>query len=126
LLADDHEDIVALLGTILSREFDLVGTVGDGIALLEAAARLQPDAVVADISMPRLDGLSAAMELTQQQPTIKVVLVTMYLDSALADIAALSGAHGLIVKHRAAHELVAAVRAVLGGGRYISPALIRE
>ena len=123
LLADDHQGVADALKRILSTEFDLVGFVEDGVALVHEVARLEPDVVVADISMPLLDGLAALEQLKMINPKVKVVFVTMHHDPAFADLALDSGALGFVLKYGASDELIPAVRAALDGKTYRSPAL---
>ena len=123
LLADDHQMVVEGLKTLLADEFNLVGTVADGRALLTAAKQLKPDVVVADITMPHLNGIDALMRLKKDNPEIKVVFLTMHQDSAYARRALEAGALGFVVKHSAPTELVMAIRAALKGQTFITPSL---
>jgi DNA-binding NarL/FixJ family response regulator len=123
LLADDNEAITEALQEFLAPEFDVVATVRNGLALLEEAARLDPDVIVADISMPLLDGLGALAELKRRRPSAKVVLITMYHEPALARLALDEGACGFVLKHLAPKELVDGLRAALEGRTYVSPIL---
>ena len=123
LLADDHRMVAEGLKSLLSPEFELVGMVEDGRALIEAAKQLHPDIVVADISMPHLNGLDALGHLKKDNPGLKVVFLTMHHEVAYARRALESGAAGFVLKHSAAAELVAALRAALNGETYVSPEL---
>jgi len=123
LLADDHQMVVEGLKTLLADEFNLVGTVADGRALLTAAKQLKPDVVVADITMPHLNGIDALTRLKKDNPEIKVVFLTMHQDSAYARRALEAGALGFVVKHSAPTELVMALRAALKGQTFITPSL---
>jgi DNA-binding NarL/FixJ family response regulator len=123
LLADDHRGAAEQLKRLLDRDFDLVAVVGDGLELVEAAARLQPDVIVADISMPRLDGLSALAELKKENPQVKVIFTTMFAEPTFARLALKAGAKGFVVKHSAWSELVPAILAVLDGRTFVSPSL---
>ena len=126
LLADDHPGVAKALGDILSAEFDLVGVVGDGLSLLDSVTRLEPDVIVADISMPKLDGFNALVQLKANRPDVKVVFITMQHESAVADLALQSGALGFVLKHSAFAELNPAVRAALEGKTYVSAAIARK
>jgi DNA-binding NarL/FixJ family response regulator len=121
LLADDHRGAAEQLRSLLARDFDLVAIVEDGMALVEAARRLQPDVIVADISMPRLDGLGAMAELKKENPHVKFIFTTMFADPSFARLTLEAGAMGFVVKHSAWTELVPAVLAVLDGKTYVSP-----
>jgi len=123
LLADDHRMVAEGLKGLLVDEFELVGVVEDGHALLAAAKRLRPDIIVADITMPRLNGIDALLRLKQDNPDIKVVLLTMHQNTAYARRALEAGASGFVIKHSAPAELVMAIHAALKGKTFITPAL---
>lgn len=126
LLADDHRMVAEGLKTLLSPEFDLVDVVEDGQALVEAARRLRPDVIVADIGMPRLNGFEALAELRKDDPGVKVVFLTMHQEAAYARRALEAGALGFVLKHSAPAELVTAIRAALDGRTYVTPTLAGE
>jgi DNA-binding NarL/FixJ family response regulator len=121
LLADDHRIIMEGLKTLLEPEFELVGMVEDGRALLDAAERLKPDVIVADISMPLLNGIEAVRQLKKARGDLKVVILTMHSDPAYAATALDAGASGYVLKHSAASELITAIHAALQGKTYITP-----
>lgn len=121
LLADDHKIVAEGLRSILETEFELLGIVEDGRTLLEHARRLQPDVVVADISMPLLNGIDAVEQLKKSDPAIKVIILTMHPDVVYATRALAAGASGYVLKHSAASELIDAVKAALNGKVYITP-----
>lgn len=123
LLADDHRMVTEGLKNLLADDFDLVGAVEDGRALVAAAKRLHPDVIVADISMPQLNGIEALQLLKKHNPNVKVVFLTMHQDRAYARRALQAGAAGFVVKHSASHELVMAIYAALKGQTFITPAL---
>jgi DNA-binding NarL/FixJ family response regulator len=100
--------------------------VEDGRALIESAKKLRPDIVVADITMPRLNGLDALEQLKKDNPGLKVVFLTMHHEVAYARRAIEAGAAGFVLKHSAPAELIAAMRAVLDGNAYVTPALAGE
>jgi len=89
LIADDHNLVAELCKRLLQSEFDVVGIVGDGRALVRAAERLRPDVVVIDIAMPILNGLDAGRQLKEILPDVKLVFLTMNTD---ADVAAVTSA----------------------------------
>jgi len=126
LIADDHTLIAELCKKLLEIEFDVVGTVSDGHALVRAAGELKPDVIVVDISMPILNGLDAGQQVKEMLPAVKLVYLTMNPDIEVAAEAFRRGAHGYLIKTCAASELVLAVRDVLRGKSYISPALSRD
>ena len=121
LLADDHALLVGAFEKLLSGEFEIVGQVNDGRALVAAAAKLQPDVIVLDISMPLLNGLEAGRQIKQTNRNIKLIYVTMNEDSDIAAEAFRAGASGYILKRSAVSELSTAIREVMLGRSYITP-----
>ena len=126
LLADDHRLVAEGVKSLLAADFELVGVVEDGRALVDAARTLQPDVIVADISMPHLNGLDALAHLRQDNPRVRVVFLTMHRDVVYARRALEAGALGYVLKHSAPTELIAAMRAALEGKTYLTPALAGE
>ncbi len=126
LLADDHRIVAEGLKSLLTADFELVGVVEDGLELINAAKRLQPDVIVADITMPRLSGLEALAELKKDNPDVRIVILTMHHDVAYARRAMESGASGFVLKHAAPAELVTAIRSALDGKTYLTPTLAGE
>jgi DNA-binding NarL/FixJ family response regulator len=126
LLADDHRMVAEGLKSLLTPEFELVGVVEDGIALIDAARKLRPDVIVADITMPKLNGLDAVTQLRKENARIKVIFLTMHQEVAYARRALDAGASGFLLKHSAPEELVIAVRAAVAGNTYLTPALAGE
>ena len=123
VIADDHLLMAQALEHLLARDFDVVATVGDGRALLTAAADLKPDLVVVDIGMPLLNGLDAGQQLKAQHPQIRIIYLTQNRDPRLAAEALHRNASGYLLKDAAASELVAAIRAALDGRVSVSPAI---
>jgi DNA-binding NarL/FixJ family response regulator len=123
LLADDHRVVSEALKHLLADHFELVGLVEDGQALLVAAKELNPDVIVADITMPRLNGIDALVRLKKINPAVKVVFLTMHQDPAYARRALQAGAAGFVVKHSASAELVMAINAALKGQIFVTPAV---
>jgi DNA-binding NarL/FixJ family response regulator len=126
LLADDHLMVAEALKSLLAPEFDLVGVVEDGLALVEAAGTLQPDVIVADVTMPHLNGIDALVQLRQRGDRVPVVFLTMHRDATFARRALDAGASGFVLKHSAPAELVTAIRAALEGRTYLTPQLAGE
>jgi DNA-binding NarL/FixJ family response regulator len=126
LLADDHLLVAEALKSLLAPEFELVGVVEDGRAMLEAAGTLRPDVIVADITMPRLNGIDALLQLRQGGNRVPVVFLTMHRDASFARRALEAGASGFVLKHSASVELVSAIRAALDGKTYLTPQLAGE
>jgi DNA-binding NarL/FixJ family response regulator len=121
LLADDHLLVAEALKSLLMPLYDVVGTVSDGMALLEAAGTLRPDVVVIDIGMPQLNGIDATRQIRRMLPRAKIIIVTMNEDSALVGEAFRAGASGYLLKHSASRELMLAIQEVLKGASYLSP-----
>lgn len=121
LLADDHALVAAGLRKLLEPEFDVVGTVSDGRALVAAAGRLRPDVILLDISLPLLNGIDAARAIKRASPEVKIVFVTMHADPNYVDEAFRAGGSGYVLKRSAASELVTAIGEVLAGRNYITP-----
>lgn len=126
LLADDHRIVAEGLRGLLEPEFELVGIVEDGRAMLEAVDKHKPDVVVADVSMPLLNGIDAVRLLKKKNKNIAVVFLTMHLDVAYAASALEVGASGYVLKHSAPSELVTAIKSALKGRTYITPLLAGE
>jgi DNA-binding NarL/FixJ family response regulator len=126
LLADDHRVVSEGLKRLLADDFELVGMVEDGRALVAAAKKLQPDVIVADITMPHLNGIDAMAQLKKDNAGVKVVFLTMHQDPAYARRALAAGAAGFVVKHSAPAELVMAIHAALKGQTFITPALASD
>lgn len=126
LLADDHRLVAEALKALLAEEFDLVGVVEDGRAMVAAARTLRPDVIVADITMSHLNGIHALVELKRDNPDVRVVFLTMHRDATYARRALDAGALGFVLKHSAPAELTLAVRAALQGRAFITPVLAGE
>ncbi|MGP8247623.1 MAG: response regulator [Bryobacteraceae bacterium] len=126
VLADDHEIVLDGLCRILEPEFEIVATAADGRELVAEIERLQPEAAVADISMPLLNGLEALRQCKSAHFRTRFVFLTASLDVALATQAFRLGASGYVLKHAAAEELVVAIREALAGRTYITPRIASE
>ena len=123
LLADDHEGMRDRVVRMLEREFEVLETVSDGGAVLEAAARLKPDICLMDISMPVLNGIEAAAQLKESGSRAKIIFLTIHEDPDFLVAALRAGASGYVVKPRMASDLRAAIKEVLAGRTYISSSL---
>ena len=126
LVADDHTILAEGLSGLLERDYELVGIVGDGRALVEAANRLQPDIVVTDISMPLLNGLDAMRRLKREGSRARFIFLTMHANPQYATEAFRAGANGYLLKQSAADEFLTAVREVLKGRTYITPLIAED
>jgi DNA-binding NarL/FixJ family response regulator len=121
MLADDHPMMLEGLGKVLALHFDVVGTATDGRALLEAAARLRPDLVIADVSMPEIDGIEATRRLRAMVPGIRVLILSIHGEPSCVRAAFAAGARGYLTKSSVPDEIELAVREVLDGRFYVSP-----
>jgi len=123
LLADDHAVVLEGLRRVLEPECEVVGTATDGRALVETALHLKPDVVVADISMPLLNGIDAVRQLKKSARDVRVVFLTMHADVSYAAKALEAGGSGFVLKTSAAEELLTAIREAMKGRKYVTPAL---
>jgi len=126
LIADDHRILAEGVRGLLEPEFEVVGVVDDGRDLVVAAKKLQPDVIVADITMPSLNGIEAAVQLRDAGVVAKVVFLTQHRDVAYARRAIEAGAAGFVLKHSLATELVTAIHEALRGQTYITPMIAGE
>ncbi len=126
LLADDHTLVLEGIHKILQDDFDVIGMVEDGRALVEAAQRLEPEVIILDISMPLLNGLEAARQITKLLPNSKLIFLTMHADPTYATEAFQAGASGFLLKRSAASELTQAIHAVLKNQYYVTPIIAKD
>jgi len=126
LIADDHRLVAETVKSTLEPEFEVVGVVTDGRALLQSAFSLKPDIVLLDIGMPQLNGLDAGEQIKAKLPSVKLVFLTMNLGADVAAEAFRRGASAYVLKQSAAEELLTALRKVLRGESYLSPLITRE
>jgi DNA-binding NarL/FixJ family response regulator len=125
LVVDDFADwrcfVLAKIG-----EYDnlrVIGVAADGIAAVSKAEELQPDLILLDISLPKLDGIGAARRIRQVAPESKILFLSQELDLEVAQAALSAGGHGYVAKSDADSELFAAVEAVMLGKKFVSPRL---
>ena len=123
LLADDHAEFLAAVVRHLEPHFDIVRTVGNGQMLLDAAARLAPDVIVLDISMPVMNGIEAARRLKAAGAQAKIVFLTVHADQDYVRAALGSGALGYVLKSELASDLLPCLREALLDHSYVSPSL---
>ena len=126
IVADDHTLVAEACKRLLDAEYDVVATVGDGRTLVRAATALKPHVIIIDISMPLLNGLDAGQQIKKLVPSVKLIYLTMNQDADLAAEAFRYGASGYLLKTCAASELTTAVREVLRGKSYLSPAIAKD
>ncbi len=123
LLADDHTLVAEAFKRLLEPEFDVVATVANGRELLRAATELKPDLALIDLNMPLLNGLDAGAQLKEMNPGAKIIVLTMTEDADIAEEAMKKWASGYLLKKSAGSELLKAVREVLEGRLYVTPAV---
>ena len=126
LIADDHTIVAEGLVKLLSERFDVVATVADGTALIEAAERLRPDIIITDLNMPSVSGLEALARLKKRGATSKFVILTMHREASVAAKAMRAGASAFLLKVSAGEELIDAIDEVLNGRTYLSPAVTKD
>lgn len=120
LLADDQVATLRRWRELLEPEFDVVASVADGAALVEAAERLSPDVIVTDIAMPGMSGIVAADTILKRHPAARIVFATIHADWALLRRGLAVGAFGYVLKVRAGQELIPAIRSALRNELHIS------
>jgi DNA-binding NarL/FixJ family response regulator len=111
MLVDDHPGFVKALGRVLSPDCDVVGVIADGREVADAAARLQPVVIVVDLNLPNVSGVDLCRQITQNNPRVKVIVITAMTDDAIRDEAVAAGASGFFDKS-APHELIDAIRRI--------------
>jgi len=126
LIADDHNLVAELCKKLLEPEYEVIGTVGDGRALVRAAAELKPDVILIDVAMPILNGLDAGQQIKEMLPAAKLIYLTMNPDAEITAEAFRRGAAGYLLKTCAASEMVACVREVLRGRTYMSSHISKD
>jgi len=126
LLADDHKIVLEGLRSLLEPEYEIVGAVEDGRELLAKAEELCPDVIIADISMPKLNGIEAVSQIKKTDSQIKVIFLTMHPDVSYAKRAFEAGASGYVLKHSASTELITAIEEALKGRTYVTPMIAGE
>ena len=126
LIADDHPSLLDGLVSLLAERFEVVGAVANGDLLLDAAARLRPDVIITDISMPGLNGLEAVARLKAARAEVKIIVLTIHADAAVVAEAIRSGASGFVAKMSVGDELEIAIDEVLQGRVYLSPDLVKD
>jgi NarL family two-component system response regulator LiaR len=126
LLADDHAAMLEEIQNLLKADYNIIGSVEDGAALVEAGQRLKPDLIISDISMPVMNGFEAAAKLRAAGITAKLIFLTVQSAAPYVKKARALGAHGYVLKAYTAEHLRDAVSAVLAGQPYICPQLPQD
>ena len=127
ILADDHAVMRRGLRLVLTQEkdFDVVGEAGDGREAVALAETLQPDIAVLDITMPNLNGIEAARQISAKQIGVSIIVLSMHADESFVLRALKAGARGYLLKESAEGDLINAVRLVSEGKSFFSPAVSR-
>jgi len=120
-LADDHAQFLRAEVALLEPHFDLVGTANDGISMVSEVRRLNPDIVVADITMPGISGIEAVRELVKSGSKAKFLFLTIHLGEEFVKACLEEGVRGFVAKPRMKAHLIPAIHAVLDGRQYVSP-----
>jgi DNA-binding NarL/FixJ family response regulator len=123
LLADDSEAILADLREELSKEFEIIGTAGNGEEAVQAVLHLDPDVLVIDIAMPVLNGIQASSRIRKIHPRTKILFLTINEQAEYISAAFSAGASGYVTKRRLASDLAQAIREVFLGNTFLSPSL---
>ena len=120
VLADDREDLLQEIRALLTPDFEIVNSVTNGLALIDAVRDLKPDLVVSDIKMPGMSGIEACRRIIEEGLCSAAILLTMYNEAQLVREALGVGIRGYLLKVNAGEELIPAVRSVMGGSTYLS------
>jgi DNA-binding NarL/FixJ family response regulator len=120
MLADDHPDLLHVITDLLRPEFDIVGAVADGTTLMNEGARLKPDVIITDISMPGVSGIQAGRNLLEAHACKAVVVLSIHSDPALVKMAFEAGIRGYVLKATAGEELIPAIHRIVAGGTFFS------
>ena len=123
LVADDHDVILDMVLSLLVQDFEVVGTANNGIDLVSEAQRLQPDAIVLDITMPILNGIEAAHEIHEAGLPAKLVFLTVHERSSFVRACFEEGGSAYVTKSRLKTDLIPAIREALSGNHFVSPFL---
>ena len=126
LLADDHPVILSKVRQWLLTEFEIVGAVKDGQALISAAAELKPDVVILDITMPGINGIEAAKQLRQAGLPAKIIFLSIHSDPDFQSEALATGALGYVLKSRLSLDLIPAIHEALADRTFVSSFQSRE
>jgi DNA-binding NarL/FixJ family response regulator len=120
LLADDHPLVLERVKALLETQFDVVGVAHDGLEMVEKAVRLRPDIIVADISMPELDGIQAAHRLRRMGIAALLVFLTIHEGAEFVEACQAEGARGFVLKTQMKADLIPAINAALSGLSFVS------
>lgn len=123
LLADSHQDILAGVRTLLESMFNMVFMVADEASLLEAAEKVNPDLIIADLSLPVTEEINVAQRLIKKFPAVKLIILSVHDEKVAIDECIEAGVAGFVLKKTAVNDLVAAIESVQQGITYVSPSV---
>jgi DNA-binding NarL/FixJ family response regulator len=124
LLADDHDIVIEGLRRVLDQqEFEIAGVARDGRSLLRITEEVKPDIIIADITMPSLNGIEAVRQIRKTNHSVIIIFLTMHPDITFATEALAAGASGYVLKNSAVEELIPAIRETLKGNTYIAKSI---
>jgi DNA-binding NarL/FixJ family response regulator len=126
LLADDHKAMLERVKTLLDSQFEIIGAVDNGQALVDAAKKLNPDVLVVDISMPVLNGIDAVRQIRKSGGRARVIFLTVHEDPDMVPACFDAGALGFVLKSRLASDLIPAIQLALANQAFVSPSLLWE
>jgi DNA-binding NarL/FixJ family response regulator len=120
VLADDHIPIMVQIREVLGDQFEVLGSFVNGSQAVDATLRMDPDALILDVSMPVLNGIEAARQLQAANCRARIVFLSMHDDPDFISAAFLAGACGYVIKSRLSTDLVPAIREAMSGRRFVS------
>jgi len=126
LLADNHQNMLEGVRNLLEDMFETVFMVSDEASLMEAAEKLDPDLIVADLSLPVTKEVNIVRRMKTVFPQIKLIILSIHDEQAAFGECIEAGASGIVLKRRAVDDLVPAVETVLKGGTYVSPSVVKS
>lgn len=121
MLADDNREMIEAVRSIIGSDYDVVGAVNDGLELIEAEASLEPDIGIVDISMPVMNGITAAGEIAKRGSAMKVIFLTVNEDCDFIRAAFDTGGYAYVIKRQMASDLPNALHEATAGRRFVSP-----
>ena len=124
LLADMHQNMLAGVRTLLESIFEKVFMVADEASLLDAAEKIKPDLIIADLSLPVTAEINIARRLHITFPEIKLIILSVHDESSAINECMEAGAKGFVLKRTAVNDLIPAIKAVLQGDSYVSPSTL--
>ena len=125
ILADNHQDMLAGERTLLESIFETVFMVADEASLIEAAEKLSPDLIVADLSLPATKEINIARRLKKAFPGIKLIILSIHDEGTAVGECIVAGVSGFVLKRTAVNDLAPAIETVMKGELYISPSVVQ-